>query len=65
MMTQPELKELLEELYDRYNRPEFIEEDPISVPHRFTERADREIAGFLRRRLRGATGRRSCATATG
>ncbi len=47
MMTQPELKELLEELYDRYNRPEFIEDDPISVPHRFTERADREIAGFF------------------
>lgn len=42
-----ELKELLERLYDKYNRPEFISEDPIAVPHRYTGRVDREIAGFL------------------
>ena len=42
-----ELKELLERLHDKYNRPEFIEGDPISVPHRYTARADREIAGFF------------------
>jgi len=41
------LRELLERLHDRYNRPEFIEADPISVPHRYTDRADREIAGFF------------------
>ena len=41
------LRELLERLYDRYDRPEFIEADPISVPHRYTDRADREVAGFL------------------
>ncbi len=41
------MKELLEELYERYNRPEFVEDDPISVPHRYTRREDREIAGFL------------------
>ena len=46
-MEQPELHALLERLYDRYNRPEFIPEDPISVPHRYAERADREIAGFF------------------
>ena len=46
-MTNPELQELLERLHDRYNRPEFIEDDPIAVPHRYTDRADREIAGFL------------------
>ena len=40
-------KELLDRLHDRYNRPEFIPDDPISVPHRFTDRHDREIAGFL------------------
>lgn len=43
----PELREVLERLHDRYNRTEFIDEDPISVPHRFTDRADREIAGFF------------------
>jgi uncharacterized protein (TIGR02757 family) len=42
-----ELRALLERLCDRYNRPEFIEDDPISVPHAYTDRADREIAGFL------------------
>ena len=42
-----ELRELLERLHDKYNRPEFIECDPISVPHRYEGRADREIAGFF------------------
>lgn len=46
-MEKDELKELLERLYDKYNRPEFIPDDPISVPHRYAERADREIAGFF------------------
>ena len=36
-----ELRELLERLHDKYNRPEFIECDPISVPHRYAGRADR------------------------
>lgn len=42
-----EMKELLDRLCDRYNRPEFIPEDPISVPHRYSDRKDREVAGFL------------------
>ena len=42
-----ELRELLERWYDRYNRPEFIEADPVSVPHRFTDPHDREVAGFF------------------
>lgn len=42
-----QLRELLDRLCDKYNRPEFIAADPISVPHRYTDRADREIAGFL------------------
>lgn len=46
-MIDSELQELLERLHDRYNRPEFIACDPIAVPHRYTDRADREIAGFL------------------
>lgn len=44
---EQEISELLERLHDKYNREEFIEEDPISVPHRFSARKDREIAGFL------------------
>ncbi len=46
-MEKTELRELLEHLHDKYNRPEFIELDPISVPHAFTAREDREIAGFF------------------
>lgn len=41
------LKEHLDFLYDKYNRPEFIEGDPISIPHRFARREDVEISGFL------------------
>ena len=46
-MEHAELRELLDELWDRYDREEFIAEDPVAVPHRFTTRDDREIAGFL------------------
>lgn len=46
-MMDEELRELLEHLHDKYNRAEFIDDDPISVPHRFSGRKDREIAGFF------------------
>jgi uncharacterized protein (TIGR02757 family) len=36
----------LENLVKRYNVPNFIEKDPISVPHRFTKKQDIEIIGF-------------------
>jgi len=39
--------ELLEEKFDQYNCLKFIETDPISVPHRYKTKEDREIAGFL------------------
>lgn len=42
-----ELKDLLERLHDKYNNADFIECDPISVPHRFSSREDIEISGFL------------------
>ena len=40
------LFEFLEEKYYYYNRPEFVESDPISIPHRYTRRQDIEIMGF-------------------
>ena len=46
-MQREELRELLEHLHDKYNRPEFIEPDPISIPHSFSDRHDREVSGFL------------------
>lgn len=42
-----ELKEFLDEKADLYNRPSFIELDPVSIPHRYTLKGDIEIAGFL------------------
>ncbi|MGQ0829629.1 MAG: TIGR02757 family protein [Bacteroidota bacterium] len=46
-MKLPELKEFLEEKYDKYNCIDFIESDPISIPHQFTKKEDIEISGFL------------------
>jgi uncharacterized protein (TIGR02757 family) len=42
-----ELLEFLELKYRQYNQPEFIESDPISVPHRYKQKEDIEIAAFL------------------
>ena len=42
-----ETKDFLDEMVDRFNRPGFIEADPVSVPHRYSEKADIEISGFL------------------
>jgi uncharacterized protein (TIGR02757 family) len=46
-LNKAELKEFLDEKVELYNRPAFIESDPISIPHQFTKRQDIEIAGFL------------------
>lgn len=42
-----EIKAFLEEKVRQYNNPNFIELDPISVPHRYSQKEDIEIAGFL------------------
>ncbi len=46
-LKQEELKEFLDEMVEKYNRSEFIEHDPVSIPHRFTGKEDIEISGFL------------------
>ena len=46
-MRIQELKEFLDEKSALYNRPEFIESDPIRIPHRFSRKEDVEISGFL------------------
>ena len=40
------VKVLLDEAALRYNTTDFIESDPISIPHRFSGLQDREIMGF-------------------
>lgn len=41
------LHELLEDRYRRYNVPAYIDDDPILLPHLFTNKEDVEIAAFL------------------
>ena len=41
------LKTFLDEKVEDYNRPSFINSDPISIPHRFSKKEDIEISGFL------------------
>ena len=46
-MPRPaEVQKILNEYADKYNHPDFIATDPISIPHRFTQLQDREIIGF-------------------
>ncbi len=47
MMNFDELKIFLDEKADQYNHPDFIVNDPIQIPHRFSLKQDIEIAGFL------------------
>ena len=42
-----ELKLFLDEKFYQYNKPRFIETDPVSIPHLFSKKEDIEIAGFL------------------
>ncbi len=46
-MTPSELKEFLDEKVSLYNNPNFIESDPIMIPHQYNLKEDIEIAGFL------------------
>ncbi|HRS54506.1 MAG TPA: TIGR02757 family protein [Bacteroidales bacterium] len=41
------LKDFLEEKYHKYNTTLFINNDPISIPHKYHLKEDVEIAGFL------------------
>lgn len=41
-----ELKRLLDEKVETYNNPDFIINDPVSIPHLFKKQQDIEIAGF-------------------
>ncbi len=46
-MHLSELKEFLDLKAEHYQSQEFIEADPIQIPHRFSKKEDIEIAGFL------------------
>jgi uncharacterized protein (TIGR02757 family) len=53
----PDLHPYLDTLVDRFERPAFIEDDPVAVPHQFDDPADREVIGLYAALL--AWGRRA------
>ncbi|KQR67675.1 TIGR02757 family protein [Pedobacter sp. Leaf176] len=42
-----DLKNFLDAKVEQYNRPDFIPNDPICIPHLFVKKQDIEIAGFF------------------
>lgn len=46
-MKELALKDFLDKKAAEFNRPLFIKDDPISIPHLFTKKQDIEIAGFF------------------
>jgi uncharacterized protein (TIGR02757 family) len=47
MLNFSELKEFLDLKAEEYNNPNFIETDPIQIPHRFSKKEDIEIIAFI------------------
>ncbi len=41
------IKALLDDRVEKFNQPDFIPNDPVSIPHRFTKKQDIEISGFF------------------
>jgi uncharacterized protein (TIGR02757 family) len=46
-MMPVHLKQFLDRKVKEYNKPAFIKDDPLSIPHLFTKKQDIEIAGFF------------------
>lgn len=46
-MNEHDLKDLLETLYDTYNRKTYLHPDPLEFLHRYADRRDREIVGLV------------------
>lgn len=46
-MELTEIRSFLDQKYIQYNTPDFISEDPISIPHQFSLQQDIEISGFI------------------
>ena len=46
-MSDFNLKDFLDNKVEEYNQPNFIPNDPICIPHLFTQKQDIEILGFI------------------
>lgn len=58
MTISEDVYTFLDKQCKRFNRPEFIESDPVSIPHLFSGKEDIEISGFLAATI--AWGQRVC-----
>ena len=47
MKIPPEIQELLWDQVRQYNNRNFVADDPISIPHRFSQKQDIEISAFF------------------
>ena len=47
ILREEEIFDLLNQKAEEYNAKDFIADDPIKIPHRFSKKQDIEIAGFL------------------
>jgi len=47
MIDSNELKSFLDQKVEEFNKPNFIKDDPICIPHQFSKKQDIEIAGFF------------------
>lgn len=46
MNFDPKTAEILELYYSKYNKVDFIKDDPISIPHQYSKKQDIEITAF-------------------
>lgn len=46
-MEGERLKDFFDRKVEEYNKPSFIKDDPVCIPHLFTKKQDIEIAGFF------------------
>ena len=46
-MAPEDVKEFLLEKADQYEVPDFLPHDPLSIPHRYSDRRDVEVAAFF------------------
>lgn len=46
-LNKIELKNFLDEKFEKYNHPSFIDSDPVQIPHLFSGTEDIEISAFL------------------
>lgn len=47
MNDQAQIKSFLDQKVEEFNKPGFIEKDPVCIPHKFSKKQDIEIAGFF------------------